>query len=247
MIETDFGYAQARLQARHAERLSESAWAALGGQGDAQAFVERARQTPLRRWLHGISGGASVHEIERRLRREFVAAIERVARWVPRRWRAAVECCAALVYLPLASRLRSEEAREAWMDDEAAFALSAIAWRPPLASGETRDGTALDAWLGVWRASWPRGAPDARARLEGAIGRLRAELRLLAPLAAREALAGREVWSRRRALAAEFARRFRADSLTAAAVFDALLLDALELERLRAELVRRTLYAAEAA
>jgi hypothetical protein len=247
MIETDFGYAQARLQARHAERLTESAWAALGAHGDAQAFVERARQTPLRRWLQGISAGAGAHEIERRLRREFVAAIERVARWVPRRWRAAVECCAALVYLPLASRLRSEAAREAWMNEEAGFALSGTGWRASLASLEAPGAKALDAWLDNWRASWPRGAPDARARLESAVARLRAEARLLAPLAAREALAGREAWSRRRALVVEFARRFRADALTAAAVFDALLLDALELERLRAELVRRALYQADPA
>jgi len=247
MIATDFGYAQARLQARHAERLSESAWAALGAQGDAPAFVERARQTPLRRWLRGVSAGAGVHDLERRLRRELVAAIERVARWVPRRWRAAIERCAALVYLPLAARVRGDEAREAWMNEEALFAFSGAGWRASLAALETREVTALDAWLEDWRASWPPGEHDAHARLESAIARLRAEERALAPLAAREALAGREAWSRRRALATEFARRFRADALTAAAVFDALLLDALELERLRAELVGRALYAGDAA
>jgi hypothetical protein len=247
MADTDFGYAQARLQARHAERLTETAWSALGGSGGVQAFVERARETPLRRWLRVVSAGAGVHEIERQLRREWAESIERIARWVPPRWRAAVEACAALVYLPLAQRLRSKEAREQWMNDEAGSALSGEGWRASLAALDAPDGTLLDAWLDMWRASWPSGEPDSRKRIEAVVARLRMEQRALAPLAERDALAGGEVWSRRRALALEFARRFRADLLTPLAVFDALLLDALELERLRAELVRRALYAGEAA
>ncbi|MDH4190283.1 MAG: hypothetical protein OEW21_08770 [Betaproteobacteria bacterium] len=248
MVDAGFGYVQARLQARHAERLSEPDWAALGGRAALQAFIERARETGLRRWLRGISAVAAVHQIEQQLRHESVAAVERLARWVPPRWREAVECCAALVYLPLVQRLRAGGTREAWMNDEASFALSGPGWRARLAAlADSGDPNArrFESWLAIWRSRWPPQERAARRRLDDVVARLGGEARTLAALVDRKELPARETWSRRRALSDEFARRFRADLLTPAAVFDALLLDALEIERLRAELVSRALYPGE--
>ncbi len=249
----EFGYAQARLQARYASRLAEPGWSALASVADYRAFLEAARETPLRRRLRGISPHSGAHDIERQMRRELVETVTEVARWVPAPWREPVEWCAALAWLPFALHVRREGATERWMREAAAHAEPAAGartgWRDRLERLAPRIAAAhdpLEEWIGAWRALWPKCTGRARATLERLVGRVRAHRRALEPLAEAAAPPGREAWARRGELAAALARGWRRDLLTPAAVFGYLLLEALELERLRAELAPRALFAPQA-
>jgi hypothetical protein len=235
-MSAELGYAQARIQARYAARLAEPAWSALANVADYRAFLEAARETPLRRRLRAISPHSTAHEIERQLRRELAETVHEVARWMPARWRAAVGWCAALVWLPLALHLRREGASERWMREAALAQLERLA--PRLAAAEDP----LEEWVRAWRALWPACSACVRAALERLVARLKAHRRSLAALAAAEALPGREAWMRRRELAERLVRDWRGDLLTPAAAFGYLLLEALELERVRAELATRALF-----
>lgn len=237
---TDFGYAQARMQARHAERLGEADWHALAAIGDFSAFLAAARETPLKRRLRGISPRSSVHELESQLRAELLESIAEVARWVPRAWRDAVDWCAALLYLPLARCVSLSGAPVGALGEEWER------WRERLAAAGSQD-DALAHWAAAWRAAWPAASARERRALDALGAALRAHRRGLAALAGGAELPGREAWARRRALGAQMLKRFRSGLMTPVAVFAYLVLDALDLERLRGELVLRRLFAARAA
>lgn len=230
-----FGYAQARAQARCAERVTDGGWAALANVEGYRAFLERARETGLRRWLRGISAHAGPHEIERQLRRELREEIGEAARWAPAPWRAAVAWTAGLVYLPLVRRALAEGMTEAWMRDD-----------PEIAALAARGWASLERWHQEWRKRWPPCGARAREALERLVARVRSHLGSVAGLATAERLSGREVWARRRELQGHAQRLFRIEPLGPAALFGYLLLTALELERLRGELARRAVFAAEA-
>lgn len=214
MAAVDFGYAQARVQARHGERLSEADWHALAAVGEFSAFLAAVRETPLKRLVRGISPRTDVHALEAQLRAELVEAIGEVARWVPQPWRDAVEWCAALPYLPLGRHVALTGA------PPPALAGDWERWQGRIAPLAAHDDP-LERWHAAWRARWP--ACPARSR------------RALERLA-------RTVRTQRPALAAEMRRRVRADLLAPAAVFAHLVLEALDVERLRGELVPRLLF-----
>jgi len=232
----EFGYAQARAQARCAERVTDGGWAALANVEGYCAFLERARETGLRCWLRGISAHAGPHEIERQLRRELREAIAEAVRWTPAPWRAAVEWTEGLVYLPLVQRALAEGMTEAWMRDD-----------PEIAALAERGWASLDRWHEEWRRRWPPCGTRAGEALERLVARVRLHLDSLAGLASAAHLPGRDVWARRRELQAHLQRLFRIEAMSPAALFGYLLLVALELERLRGELARRAVFDAEAA
>jgi hypothetical protein len=239
----DFGYAQARMQARHAQRLSELQWNALAPVAAYGDFLAAARATELRRHLRSISPHSDVHDIESLLRREFLESVAEVARWVPRAWRRAVDWIAALVHLPLARGIGLGAAEAPWMQREWAHWQARFS---PLAPSAAAQQDLAEAWIAAWRATWPRNA-RARASLERLLSLVRRHQRELAALRGAGELPGREAWERRRAFAAQMQREFRAGLLAPAAVFAHLAMEALDLERLRAELVRRRLFAARRA
>lgn len=103
ICDKQFGYAQARIQARHGDRLDEPSWNVLHTSGDLGRFVEAARTTTLRRWVQGLASRPAPPEIESTLHRELVAYIEEVASWVPQSWFSAVCWTAKLL-----------EAEEGW-------------------------------------------------------------------------------------------------------------------------------------
>ena len=100
MTATEFAYAQARIQARHAERPDEATWARLHASTTLAHFLTMARATGLRRWVAHLKPGHAARDIERSLRTEFRSYVQDVASWLPERWQDATR---AVGELPLAS------------------------------------------------------------------------------------------------------------------------------------------------
>jgi len=57
-------YAQARLQARHGQRVDEAAWRRIETMREFAPLLELARGTALRPWLVGIAADSTAHRIE---------------------------------------------------------------------------------------------------------------------------------------------------------------------------------------
>ena len=105
MSVAEFAYAQARIEARHGERLQDADWKTLESAAVpvalsrarpldlAQAFPRADRPATCRRTRSSASCGA---------RRRFTPS--EIATWAPRRWRPAIAWIAALPLLPLAER-----------------------------------------------------------------------------------------------------------------------------------------------
>ena len=244
----DFGYAQARIQARYGERPPELAWQQLDGAADFALYLEHARATPLRPWVANLSPSTPVHELESRLRAGLQALVEEVAGWLPRAWRPAARWAGLLAGLPVAQQLAGGAGVLPWMrsDDSLAPLLAARREGPggrfaglptPLQRACGQDPTwLLDAWLESWRALWPPMGQGERRALEGLAQLLRSHLLGFARVPVADA------WEARRALQRKLQQRFRRSAFEPTAVFVYLALVALDLERLRAALVGRALY-----
>ncbi len=85
-----FGYAQARIQARHGERPDEALWRRLHASQELGHFLESARASSLRPWVGHLTARQSAREIERSLRADFLEYVHEVAAWVPDPWQRAV-------------------------------------------------------------------------------------------------------------------------------------------------------------
>jgi len=252
-------YAQVRLQARYGERPGEALWQRLAGTKELGPLLETAHDSELRRWVAGIDAGASLHEIESKLRARLRDHIDEVARWMPAPWQTATRWTRHLIDLPAFCYLARGEPPLAWMaqdalmapyaaattDDERATKLRTgplsflapvwdemrIAHRVADARGQTA--LALRAWGNAWHGTWPQSGEEsagALAQLEAAIAAHLERFRATAP----EHTAGV-----RRELAHRLQAMFRRCALLPAVAFVYLALVALDLERLRAELVRR--------
>ena len=121
-----WSYVQARLQARHGDRLTEGDWHVLEAARTADAFLDRSRATSLRRFTGQVSAGMSSHAIERVLRGAWRAYVDEVADWLPPAWRPAVSWTALLPDLPAFDALLKGEA-PAWTKQDPALALFAEA------------------------------------------------------------------------------------------------------------------------
>lgn len=222
----EFAYAQARAQAQHGRRLGRETWSLLDSSVGLGQFLHHVRATSLAPRVEHFSAASSPHLIERSLRREWREEVECASRWVPGRWRAAVEWTAVLAQLPATSHLLKGGEPQPWMADDPA--LSALTG----SEGHTDYDGGLAAWLRRWRGLWP-----ADARNDAALGELVAAL---TSLGIRREGAGAEGWRdelERRAL--RLLRWRREQPVT---VFCHLLLAALELHRLREGLLRRALF-----
>lgn len=230
----EFAYAQARAQAQHGRRLSAETWSLLDSSVGLGQFLHHVRATSLAPRVERFSAASSPHLVERSLRRDWHEEVECAARWVPDRWRAAVEWTAALAELPMLGHLLRGGGPPPWMADD-----------PLLSSLDSDDGLAvygsvertdyddgLAGWLRRWRRLWPADAAD-DAALEGLLATIES-------LGIRREAAAAEGWRdelERRAV--RTLRRQRAQPVT---VFCHLLLCALELHRLREGLLRRALF-----
>ena len=78
-----WSYVQARLQARHGERLHEGDWRTLEAARSLEQFLDRSRATSLRRFTERLNAGMPSHAIERVLRagwRKYVAEVAGLGR-----------------------------------------------------------------------------------------------------------------------------------------------------------------------
>lgn len=218
----DLEYAYGRIGARIGERPREAEWRALGVIRGLAAFVDAARASPLARWMKGIGREAGAHVIEARLEDNARAHIRELRDWMPLAWHSAIEWTAVLLDLASALHLARGDAPLPWMAGDASY--RDLARAPWLAGGERA--IAIRAWVREWNRRAPH---DAVSDLL---------LRKLGTLVAA---------TPRRELGPPLLHLYRRATLEPAAAFVYLALSALDMERLRGELLRRALFAHEAA
>jgi len=240
-----WSYVQARLQARHGDRLAEADWRALEAVRALDQFIERARATSLRPFAQRMNASMASHAIEHALRVSWRDYVAEIAGWASAEWRPAIMWASYVPHLPVVDAvLRGERADWVTRDPDIASLtgedLRAVARRSlplwPLLPESSYDGTIAQRWRAHWRTLWPHGAAEpALIRLAEAV----------AMHVARLGRAGPQETSApyRHELAHKVIRRlFRQRGGEPAAVFCHLALVALDLERLRGNLVRRALF-----
>jgi hypothetical protein len=251
-VSIDFAYAQARLQARLGERLSEAGWRVLESTLSLPQYLASARSTALSRRVHHFSADVTTHAIERALRDDWRAEVFAVSHWVPEPWSPAVAWCAWLPYLDTLASLTGGDPALPWMhadsvlsgvaaDDVPARRL-AIADAPfCILAGGGSPAELRASWFEHWAALQPRVAADEEAGLRLLVAGAQHYLavnkqRGVSRTKRRDACATLD------ALATGLVHR-RAEE--PAAVFSYLSLVALDLQRLRDGLLRRTLFPEE--
>jgi hypothetical protein len=241
-------FAQARIGARHGERVRESDWHAIETVRELGPVLELARATSLRPWLAGIDAASDAHRIESALRERWRAVVAEVAGWMPKRWRPALAWWATVPDLAPLQHLARGEEPAAWMRDDVVW--QALAAAAPGARAMLPADGALAAlspawfdpealprlWAAEWRRRWPDRRREEGEKLEPLARAWFAHLRRLA------AATSGESWMLRTALRAELVLLLRRATLEPAAAFIHLLLCAIDLERLRAELLRRVVF-----
>lgn len=240
-----FAYVQARVQARFAALPSAEEWQRLAASRSLAAFLEDARNGPLRPWIKAFSGQSTSQDVEVGTRGSFHEAVEEVADWVPEPWREAVRWTRWLSLLPLWDHLARGEAAPDWVEQD------------PVLGSLFGDGLRLDpgrveaagaapllgceepaaAWAEHWRGLWPHCKREFLVNLD-ALSAL-----LLAHLAVFREARPESAWGLRLALRGRLCLRFHRHLLQPAGPLIYLALVALDLERLRAELVTRSLFA----
>jgi hypothetical protein len=246
-----WSYVQARLQARHGERLQEPGWRAIEAARSIDQFIERVRASSLRRFTDRMNARMSSHALEHMLRDAWRSYVAELAGWAPQAWRQAVLWTSLVVDLPLIDGLLGGET-PAWTDQDPAFAAlaktdqtahSVAPANLPLAAlvaAGPREETLAARWYAHWRALWPSHPAAAPALLEIAAA-IKAHVARLDRAGLHETSA-----PCRRELATALTRLFRRHGGAPAALFCHLALVALDLERLRGGLVRRRLFAPDA-
>jgi hypothetical protein len=239
---------QARVQARHGERLDATAWRRIEVMRDFAPSLELARATALRPWLIGITADSGVEQIEAVLRRQWRAVVAEVAGWMPAPWVPAILWCAWLPDLALLQHLARGGEPPRWLvDDEVWRELGAVAgpdraavlaaspqgplagaWRAPQALGP--------AWLAAWRSRLPPRSGDFGETLEQLVRLLSAHEQAFAVAAPSQGGALRGL------LQTRLSQLLRRAALQPAIAFVHIALCALDLERLRGELVRRVVF-----
>jgi hypothetical protein len=251
---------QARVLARHGERLAAADWRRIEAMRDWAPALELARATALRPWLEGITADSDVAQVEATLRRHWRGVVAEVAAWMPTAWHAAVRWCAWLPELPLVQHLARGGDPPPWLHDDDAWravaeaapgaradalaagpaAALADAWRAPDDAGR--------AWLAEWRRRLPAGkcddaAPDATSgSSNGSLAAL--ERTLHAHATVFRAAPASQGWALRGTLRDDLVQLLRRAALEPAIAFIHLALCALDFERLRAELLRRVIFPA---
>jgi len=242
-----FAYAQARLQARHAQRPVAADWRLLAGVGDAVHFLQVARRTRLRPWALGLQGEHDSHRIELTLRRQFQDYADEVLHWLPAPWNRSSDWFRRLPELPAIQHLLGGTPAPAWMQDDPRLApftrgdperrLLALQQSDcaPLVAAWQRGESISAAWFSRWRTLWVHN----RAGHEGL-----EQLTALVQRSVQAAPAGDaedfEVYRER--LAGRLSVLFRRYAFEPAACYSHLALTALDLLTLRGELLRRVLF-----
>jgi hypothetical protein len=248
-VSIDFVYAQARVQARLGERLSEASWRVLESTLGLTQYLTSARGTALAPRVQHFSASVTTHTVERALRDDWRAEVAAVSRWVPEPWSLAVAWTAWLPYLDAIASLANDEPALPWMRtdavlsgialDDASARQLAIAEAPFGVFADSKSPRAMRArWFGHWAALQPQVTADEEAGLRllvTGVHRYLAANKL--PGARRNKR--RDARAQLDALATAVAHRHAEEPV---AIFAYLSLVALDLQRLRDGLLRRALF-----
>lgn len=181
------GYAQARIQARHAARPAAAFWRQLESGRDFEHALETLRGSVLARAVTGLSAASDAHEIEARLRHHWATECATVAEWYPPDWRPAFEWLSCFAWLPALAWLQHGRAPLPWMGADARLAdlaaataeerSAALADGPfaPLAGAWSAGESVTAAWEAHWRSLWRPLSASHAAGLE-ALARLNRQL-----------------------------------------------------------------------
>lgn len=238
----DFGFAQARAQARHGSRPTGAHWRVVEASDDLTRFLHSLRGSSLGPLVRHFSAASSPHAIERSLRRAWRAEVDAASRWTPDDWRASVEWTAWLPDLSAISHLLRGEPALFWMREDpvlSPFALDDADARRQLIEEsfgaiEAGDETDLGRW---WYRRWRQLNPVAgngEAGIEELVAALRNYRRTI--------LAGTSsAIEPRHRLELRVIRLMHLRLRQPVVVFCHLVLTALDLYRIRGGLVRRSL------
>jgi hypothetical protein len=246
---SDFAYAQARVQARHGARPGDATWRRLEAIADLTGFIYGLRETSLGTWIESITPSDDSHTIERLLRVRWSSYTGRIASWTPSAWQPAFSWLSILPVLPAMRYLQEGATPLRWFGDDhqlkhlgpaASEELTPARVAPTVRhqialSPEQRH--SLDAWASQWRRLWP-GTSTAQDRalrqLQAAVnGHLQSM---------REAGVKQDGDKLRGELAAALTRLFRRHAQSPVAIFCHLGLTALDVERMRGGLTSRSLF-----
>ncbi|MBT8443835.1 MAG: hypothetical protein KJO13_03765, partial [Gammaproteobacteria bacterium] len=161
-----FAYMQARIQARHGDRLTQEQWQQLDACRDAGRYLQLARASNLGHWVRHFAAHEDPAQWERSLRADWNRNLLALTDWVPDRWRATMLWLQSLPLLPAISLLLHGERPMRWMRDDPFFAefdlsgddafresLHRSAWSP-LVAHWYRDHP-VESWMSAWRTRWP--------------------------------------------------------------------------------------------
>ena len=241
-------YVQARLQARHGERLAEADWRRLEAAQSLDHFIERVRATPLHRFTERLNAGMTSHAIERLLRLAWKGYVAEIAGWLDRDWQPAVLWTEHFPDLPLLDALLKGET-PAWIihdpklapfaDGDRQQRVASLEKSPlsPLAPAPGRQTTIARRWNAHWQSLWPQPGPAEAGALHDLAATAASHVARLAEAAPPETSA-----PYRLELAKSLTRLFRRHGASPISVFSHLPLAALDLERLRGGLMRRRLF-----
>lgn len=241
-------YLQARLQARHGDRLTADDWRVAEASTDLSHYLDAIRRTALKRWVADIDDEMEPEAIERMLRAAWRDHVDQITAAAPEEWRPAVEWLRWLPDLSAIEHLLRGGKVPPWMRadpvmrglayDEPQRRREALAELPVAPLQPADDDSAsrvVEAWLEEWRRRLPRTSADQRAELDELV-----EI-ILHHLEAMRASAEPDGRALRNTLAERIVRRFRRGAGTVTALFSHLVLDGLEFERVRAGVMTRKL------
>lgn len=242
-----FAFAQVRMQSRLGARPSASDWRQFDATRELATLLQALRGGPLARWTNRLAARPDVHEIERRLREEWLRAVDEVAAWQPAHWREATRWMRWVTYLSALQKLARGGRAPAWMRADPVLGpivareprerAAVLADSPlgPLAAGFTDPPDVPRAWAGHWQTLWPKSRP-ARSPLAHLLATIRAHREHLA-----EAPPDAGSADAIRALERRLERVFRRHPLSPAATAAYVCLMMLDVQRLRGTLALRSL------
>lgn len=211
-----FAYVQSRLQAHQGRRPTQSTWQFLNSSRTLGHYLESARQTALAPYVTNLTANSDIHVIERNLRTDWRAYVDKVALWLPAEWRPAVRWVGQLVDLPFLADNRRKPDSETTAADESRASVAG--------------------WLERFQHMLPRAKGPHADDIEALLFLLRRHLSLDNPELRRDSVEARY------RLIAALEKVFRRKAQRPVAVFAFLSMSALDMEHLRAHLVHRCLF-----
>lgn len=207
-----FGFMQARIQARHGQRLGGDQWRQLESCREPGRYLQLLQQGSLRWASREMSAGDTVQAWERILRRQWHAYLHEVTGWAPAPWSPFLAWLHRLPQLPMLQHLARGGEVLPWMTQDTR--LRGLLERTPDSTathpgagatpGESPQDVApvlsLDGWYAAWLRRLPGRASPAARELDALRSRMRDVNTSAGPGLAewREAVEGEFTWLLRR-------------------------------------------------